>query len=84
MWRVVFEEGYGWPECERRERTTRKFDNARDAGRMVRTIRGLPSHHLLVGVFEARTEWLEVDPDLLVQLVDDDDERRLRDGTDEG
>jgi hypothetical protein len=63
LWRVVFEEGFGWPECSYRLRTKRTYDKAEDAVEMVNTINALPSHHILVGVYRGEVDWTEIDTD---------------------
>lgn len=70
-WRVVFEEGFGWPECTHRTRTTRRFDNARDVARFLATLARWPDHHRLVGVWESDCRWVQNDPTLFAELLDD-------------
>ena len=75
-WRLVFWQGFGWPECERRERTTRRFDNPEDLGRFLLALEKFPDHHAVIGVWETDCAWVPVDPALLVDLAN---ERRRHD-----
>lgn len=59
MFRVEFMEGFGFPKCTRRERTKRNFETAEDCARFVATLRALPSHHEVLGVYETGTSWVE-------------------------
>lgn len=65
LWRVVFDQGYGWPRCTKRRRTQRTYPTARAAARMVATIERLPSHHRLVAVYRTDTAWEPVERDAL-------------------
>lgn len=68
-WRVVFWEGFGWPECERRERSTRRFDNPGDVGRFLEALARWPDHHSVIGVWETACAWVPVDPALLLEVA---------------
>jgi len=72
LFRVEWYEGFGWPECERRERTHRTYESLEAAMRMVDTIRSLPDHHALIGVWRTDTEWQHL------TLEDTDDDERAR------
>lgn len=59
LWRVVWLEGFGWPECERQELTQRTYTSRDQAAKMLATIERLPSHHRLIGVWRTDTQWRE-------------------------
>jgi hypothetical protein len=60
LYRVEWDEGFGWPDCERRERTSRNFSTLESAARQLRAISALPTHHRLVGTYFGRVEWEEL------------------------
>jgi hypothetical protein len=73
LWRVVWEEGYGWPECTRRERTQRTFRSPQSARRQVATIARFPDHHQLIGVYTTRCYWERVDAEHLPEPIRSDE-----------
>jgi len=70
LYRVEWLEGFGWPECTRKERTHRTYTNPDDARSMVATIRALPSHHELIGIWQTSTDWIEVPEQLVIAGID--------------
>jgi hypothetical protein len=56
-YRVVYWEGFGWPECTDRRRAVRRFDTAEDAARLLEEIARLPDHHKLIGVWVSACRW---------------------------
>lgn len=67
LYRVVWLEGFGWPECTRRELRQRNYGSARVAAEQVASIRLWPDHHVLVGVWLTNTAWSQFDADMLPQ-----------------
>lgn len=62
LWRVVFDQGFGYPVPYKRERTQRTYSSAEAAARQVAILAEWPRHHRLVGVYTTATAWEEVDP----------------------
>lgn len=69
LYRVEFMEGFGFPECDRQERTKRTYENARDATAMVAEIKRHPDHHRLLGVYKCSPHWEKV-TDTIERLAD--------------
>lgn len=65
LYRVVFDQGYGYPVPYKRERTQRTYATAEQAARQVAIIAEWPQHHRLVGVYTTPCEWESVDLDEL-------------------
>lgn len=75
LFRVYFWQGYGWPECTRRERTFRTYPTPERAAQMVETVRRWPSHHKLIGVWQASAiEWEQIDPATLPEPPEPEEE----------
>jgi hypothetical protein len=65
LYRVVWEEGFGWPDCTHTMRTHRNFDSAQKAAEQVTVIRQWPHHHQLVGIFVTETGWESIQAETL-------------------
>lgn len=66
FYRVVWEEGRGFPECIGHRITARNFVTADGAGRQLAAIERWPTHHRLIGVWQSSAiEWTELDPDTI-------------------
>jgi hypothetical protein len=74
FYRVVWAQGFGWPECERREQTARNFRSITGVGQQLAIIERLPSHHELIGVWQSTLDWQRLDPDSIPRpIVEEDD-----------
>jgi len=78
LFRVVWEEGRGFPECIGHRVTARNFVTADGAGRQLAAIERWPSHHRLIGVWQSsRIEWQPLDADTITrpqEVPDADDD----------
>jgi hypothetical protein len=71
FWRVEWDQGFGWPECTRRERTSRNFTSLDAAVRQILTLLHQPDHHRLVGVWQGRAEWRPISTDERLALIEE-------------
>lgn len=66
LFRVVFDEGYGFPPPPyKRVRKQRTYADAQRAADMVASLARWPHHHRLVGVWTTKADWQPVDLDQL-------------------
>lgn len=77
MFRVEFMQGFGYPDCVHRSETKRNFEDAGDAARLVADIQAMPSHHVLLGVYETRVMWEGVPPGVLPDVDPSEANRRM-------
>ena len=71
FFRVEWDEGFGWPECTRQERTSRNFTTIAAAVRHILTLRELPSHHRLVSFWIGHTDWTRLTDDEREALIEE-------------
>jgi hypothetical protein len=79
FFRIEWDEGFGFPTVERRERTSRNFTTMQAAARQLASIQAWPDHHRFVAAWIGTTTWeplskeaLEAALEALQESNDDD------------